>query len=60
VIEDWALGEPVDGLPRTDRLGVTWTPRDGAWWGDIGHGDDDCRQWRELLIRAPFEKVETA
>jgi hypothetical protein len=59
---DWTPPvEPTDGLPRTDRYGVTWTARDGAWWGDIGHtGEDgtpydDHRTWAELLIRGPFE-----
>ncbi|GGM53064.1 hypothetical protein ACFFX1_55105 [Dactylosporangium sucinum] len=37
----WTPVEPVDGLPRTDSLGVTWTPRDGVWWGHIGHTGED-------------------
>jgi hypothetical protein len=49
--------EPTDGLPRRDQYGVTWTPRDGVWWGDIGHGYEDYRQWHELSQRGPFEVV---
>ncbi|MGI5247746.1 hypothetical protein [Dactylosporangium sp. CA-139066] len=61
MIENWNPVEPTDGRPRTDRHGVTWTPRDGVWWGFIGHtGEDgepyeDFRQWRELSQRGPFE-----
>ena len=61
MIQDWTAAEPIDGLPRTDRHGVTWTPSDGVWWGDIGHTDEDnqpveqYRQWHELAQRGPFE-----
>jgi hypothetical protein len=55
---DWAAPEePADGLPRQDRYGVVWTPRDGVWWGDVGHGYEDYRQWRELPIRGPLKVV---
>lgn len=59
---DWTTpAEPTDGLPRTDKHGVVWTPRDGVWWGDLGHtGEDgspyeDHRSWWELQKRGPLE-----
>jgi len=57
--ENWTLMEPRDGLPRTDRFGVTWTPRDRVWWrGDVGNGDEDFRHWHRLSQRGPFEVVQ--
>lgn len=40
-----------------DRLGVRWRRDVGirdTWWGDIGHGYEDYRQWHELLQRGPL------
>ena len=37
-----------------DAHGVTWRREDTLWWGNIGHGYEDHRQWHELLARGPL------
>lgn len=52
----WTMDAPP-GLEVTavrDEHGVLWRRDPGIpdlWWGDIGHGYDDSRQWHELLRR---------
>jgi hypothetical protein len=66
LVEEWVPQEPTDGLKRWDRHGVVWTPRDGVWWGDLGHTGEDgepveqYRQWHELSGRGPFEVASSA
>lgn len=40
-----------------DRHGVVWLHDGPIWWGDIGHGYADHRQWHELLGRGELTDV---
>jgi hypothetical protein len=58
-VTTWTLPDPppLDVTEVVDRLDKTWR-RDETdpdlWWGDVGHGYDDPRQWHELLRRGPI------
>jgi hypothetical protein len=52
----WSM-DPEPGPEVThvrDAHGVLWRHDDSGWWGDIGHGYDDFRQWHEVLRRGPL------
>ncbi|HKT03402.1 MAG TPA: hypothetical protein VJT31_28065 [Rugosimonospora sp.] len=54
--QTWSMDGPPgpEVTAVRDRFGVRWRRDGDLWWGDIGHGYEDYRQWHEVLSRGPL------